>query len=89
VQATLAATRTDQRFATHAFLTAAQSTSQSEANAIRFASGELGSSYSTSQSVSFDLGVRGLWQHQDPASADLLQATFFIGLTFRAPPTKL
>jgi hypothetical protein len=89
VQATLAATRTRARFATHAYVTAAQSTSQSEVNAIRFASGELGGSYGTSQLVSFDLGVRGLWQHQDPAAADLLQATFFIGLTLRAPPMKL
>lgn len=89
VQATVAATRTQYPFTTHAYLTAAESISQSELYAIRFGSGEIGGSYALSKIVSFDAGLRGLWQEQNFGSADLLQGTFFLGLTLRAPPTKL
>ncbi|MGH7285762.1 MAG: hypothetical protein ACRELY_29945 [Polyangiaceae bacterium] len=89
VQGTLAATRSQYPYTAHAYLTAAESISQSEAFAIRFGSAEIGASRALGKTVTVDAGVRGLWQEQNFGSADLLQATFFLGLTLRAPPTKL
>ncbi len=73
----------------HAYASAAQSVPATAPAPLRLVSGELGVAYATSDAVILDFGVRGLWQRQDPALADLLQATAFVGLTFRAPPTKL
>jgi hypothetical protein len=89
LQGTLALTRARGPFVSHAYAGAAQSVPTTGESAIRLLSGELGVAYDTNDVVFPDIGVRGLWQRQESAPADLLQVTVFMGLTLRAPPTRL
>ena len=89
VVGTLAITRTSGRIAGHAYASAAQSVPAGDPTSVRLVTGELGASYGLSDAVTLDAGVRGLWQRQDPALPDLKQATVFVGVTVRAPTTKL
>lgn len=88
-QGTLAVSRTRGRSGAHAYASAARSVGASGAASIRLLSGELGASYGASESLNFDAGVRGLWQRQGVHLPDLMQATVFVGVSLRAPTTRL
>lgn len=89
VQGTLAVGYAYRRLATHAFAVASQSVPTSRPYATTLLSGELGAAYGVSRVVSFDVGVRALWQRADVTRAAFLQGTAFIGVTLRAPPIRL
>ncbi len=89
IQGTLALTDARGRFASHAYLTAAQSVPATGIDAVRVIQAEVGAAQATRDTITLDGGVRGLWQEQVRDSANLWQATLFVGLTWRAPPSKL
>lgn len=89
VQGTVTVSQTHARFGARASVSGAQSVPTGGAASIRLVSGELGASYGTSDRLTLDAGVRGIWQRQEQPSLDLKQATFFVGATLRAPATKL
>jgi hypothetical protein len=89
VGGTLTASHTYRRFTTHLLAGASQSVPASGAYATSLVAGELGTAYALRDFVTFDLGVRGLWQRQETPEAFFLQGTAFAGVTFRAPPVRL
>lgn len=89
IEGTLGAIHAYHRFATHASLSLSQSVPVSGVNAFTLLSAEIGGAHRTTDAVSFDTGVRALWQRQEATGATFLQGTVFIGVTLRAPPTRL
>jgi hypothetical protein len=89
VGGTLTASHTYRRVTTHALAGASQSVPASGVYATSLVAGELGVAYALRDFVTFDLGVRGLWQRQQVPEAVFLQGTVFAGVTFRAPPVHL
>jgi hypothetical protein len=89
VGGTLTASHTYRRLTTHALAGVSQSVPASGAYATSLVAGELGVAYALREFVTFDVGVRGLWQRQEAPEAVFLQGTAFAGVTFRAPPVRL
>jgi hypothetical protein len=89
-------------FVVNAFASAAQSVPTNGPDATELLTGELDLSYTASDAVAFDLGVRGLWQRgnlpvvststpgvTNIVEADLTQGVVFVGVTLRAPTMRL
>ena len=89
-------------FVVSGFASAQQSVPKSGPDATELLTGDLDLSYSASDAVAFDLGVRGLWQRGNQpvlstsspgvtniVEADLVQGVVFVGVTFRAPTMRL
>jgi hypothetical protein len=102
LQGTLQSKWTHGPFAVNAFVSAQQSVPTGGPNATELLTGELGLSYTATEAVAFDTGVRGLWQkaNQPVAStstpgatniveASLTQGIVFVGVTLRAPTMRL
>jgi hypothetical protein len=87
-QGTLAATHTRGRLATAVSFGVLQSLPPSGVDAIQLFTADAHQSYRTSETVSVDLGVRGLWQSQEATQAAYSQGTAFVGLSFRAPEAR-
>jgi hypothetical protein len=89
VQGTLALTGARRRFSSHVYASGAQSVPATGPDAVRVIQAEVGAAQGTSDTITVDGGVRGLWQQQVRDSTNLWQATVFLGLTWRARPRKL
>ncbi|HEY8086364.1 MAG TPA: hypothetical protein VIF09_00915, partial [Polyangiaceae bacterium] len=102
VQGTLQSKWTHGPFLVSAFGSAQQSVAANGPNATTLFLGEIGLTYTATQAVALEVGVRGLWQKADqplsPAStsgpteileSEVTQGVLFVGATFRAPPIHL
>ena len=101
-QGTLQAKWTHGPFIVDTFASAQQSVPTGGPNATTVLAGELGLSYAASAAVTFDLGVRGLWQKANqpivstatPGTTEIVEASIvqgivFVGVTLRAPTARL
>jgi hypothetical protein len=98
IQGTVGAKWIHGPFGVGAFASAQQSVPTGGPDATELLTGEVGLSYTATDAVTFDLGVRGLWQRANQpvvssstpgatniVEASLAQGVVFIGATFRAP----
>jgi hypothetical protein len=89
-------------FAMSAFASAQQSVFAGDPYATKLLTGEIGASYTVSEAVVLDMGVRGLWQRANqptvltaaPGATDIVEANLsqgivFVGATLRAPTMRL
>ena len=90
------------RLAIHAFAGAQQSVHVGGPDATELLTGEIGLSYTATDAVAFDVGVRGLLQKAtqpvvsttapgvtDIVEASLVQGVIFVGVTLRAPTIRM
>jgi hypothetical protein len=89
VEGSLAFRYEEYRFATHLASSASQSIPVRGAIATSMLAGELGTAYTTTPVVVVDAGLRAFWQRQEVTQASFVQGVFFVGVTLRAPPTRL
>jgi hypothetical protein len=73
----------------HAYGTAAHSIHATDQSSISLVTSDLGASYGLSDVVAIDGGVRALWQRDGTDGVSFLQKIAYVGVTLRAPPTRL
>lgn len=88
LRGTVAATHTYKHFTSRALLTASESMPPNRSDATRLFAGEIGTTWTPRGVVGFDAGMRGFYQRTETTGADFFQATFFVGVTFRANPVR-
>ncbi len=88
LRGTVAATHTVKHFTSRALLAASESMPPSRSDATRLFAGELGTTWTPRGVVGLDAGVRGFYQRAETTGSDFFQATFFVGITFRADPIR-
>jgi hypothetical protein len=102
VQGSVLSKWTHRPFAMSAFASAQQSVPTDGTYATSLLTGELAVSYTATEAVVFDMGVRGLWQKANqpvvsiatPGATDIVEGSLgqgivFIGVTLRAPTVRL
>jgi hypothetical protein len=88
-QVTVGASHDREKLTVSTFLGASRAVSWNSFSAGSLFTGELSARYGVTKLVGFDTGVRAFWQGQEATGAPLSMGTLFLGVTVRAPPTRL